>query len=162
MCVCLVETSIIPFEYHDFCKTEVSLKWVELAFMVNFHVYYSMLGAAYPEDALHNVCLMGLHTCGDLSATTLRLYSQCPTLQCLVQVGCCYHLMEEEFIRSPYWKDVDLAQYEQGYGFPLSEHLRRKKFFLGRNVRMSGTQSPERVIDLKQVTFNSSFDYCYL
>uniref|UniRef100_A0A8D8PTA4 Methyltransferase-like protein 25 n=1 Tax=Cacopsylla melanoneura TaxID=428564 RepID=A0A8D8PTA4_9HEMI len=110
----------------------------------------SMLSEAYPQDSLHNVCLIGLHTCGDLSATTLRLYSKCPSLQCLVQVGCCYHLIEEEFIKSPFWKDVDASLYEHGYGFPLSEHLREKSFFLGRNVRMSGTQSPERVMDLKQ------------
>uniref|UniRef100_A0A8D8XCJ1 Methyltransferase-like protein 25 n=1 Tax=Cacopsylla melanoneura TaxID=428564 RepID=A0A8D8XCJ1_9HEMI len=115
-----------------------------------YHFVFSMLSEAYPQDSLHNVCLIGLHTCGDLSATTLRLYSKCPSLQCLVQVGCCYHLIEEEFIKSPFWKDVDASLYEHGYGFPLSEHLREKSFFLGRNVRMSGTQSPERVMDLKQ------------
>ncbi|XP_008479710.1 methyltransferase-like protein 25 [Diaphorina citri] len=108
-----------------------------------------MLSQAYPQDSLHNVCIMGLHTCGDLSGTALRLFTK-SSLQCLVQVGCCYHLLEEEFIRSPFWKDVDQSLYEHGYGFPLSEHLRSRKFFLGRNVRMSGTQSPERVIDLKQ------------
>ncbi|XP_017302558.1 methyltransferase-like protein 25 isoform X1 [Diaphorina citri] len=109
----------------------------------------SILSQAYPQDSLHNVCIMGLHTCGDLSGTALRLFTK-SSLQCLVQVGCCYHLLEEEFIRSPFWKDVDQSLYEHGYGFPLSEHLRSRKFFLGRNVRMSGTQSPERVIDLKQ------------
>lgn len=65
-----------------------------------------MLASVYPDESLHNVCLIGLHTCGDLSGTTLRLYTHSSTLQCLVQVGCCYHLMEEEFIKSPVWKEV--------------------------------------------------------
>lgn len=110
----------------------------------------SMLREAYPQEPLRHVCLMGLHTCGDLGATALRLYARSPALQCLAAVGCCYHLLEEEFCPSPHWKAVDQSLYGQGYGFPLSQHLRGGRYCLGRNVRMSGTQSPERVTDLRQ------------
>eukprot|EP00941_MAST-03F_sp_MAST-3F-sp1_P006453 g6453.t1 len=52
------------------------------------------LGGLLPDS---RVILVGLHACGDLSSTLLRLYkeggSQCAGL---VSVGCCYHRLTED------------------------------------------------------------------
>ena len=37
-----------------------------------------------------HVLLVGLHTCGDLGPTMLRLFINCPRIIGLVSVGCCY------------------------------------------------------------------------
>lgn len=37
--------------------------------------------------------LVGLHTCGDLGPTMLRVFAACPHAQGLVSVGCCYMKM---------------------------------------------------------------------
>jgi len=41
-------------------------------------------------DSSQIVVLAGLHTCGDLSATMLRMFSLSPKIVGLVNVGCCY------------------------------------------------------------------------
>ena len=40
-------------------------------------------------------CLVGLHTCGDLAATTLRLFCELPSVRAVCVVGCCYHHITE-------------------------------------------------------------------
>ena len=39
--------------------------------------------------------LVGLHACGDLTPTALRLYHKLPTVQALCIVGCCYQHVTE-------------------------------------------------------------------
>lgn len=41
--------------------------------------------------------MVGLHTCGDLAASTLRMFVAKPELSAVCGVGCCYHLLSEEF-----------------------------------------------------------------
>lgn len=41
-------------------------------------------------------CLVGLHTCGDLCSTALRLFSEVHSARALCVVGCCYHHITEE------------------------------------------------------------------
>ncbi|KAJ8029206.1 Protein RRNAD1 [Holothuria leucospilota] len=38
--------------------------------------------------------LVGLHTCGDLGPTILRVFIKCPDVQVLASVGCCYMKMQ--------------------------------------------------------------------
>ena len=45
-----------------------------------------MGGAGSNEQVL----LVGLHTCGDLGPTMLRMFTTCPHITGLVSVGCCY------------------------------------------------------------------------
>ena len=40
-------------------------------------------------------CLVGLHTCGDLCSTALRLFAGIPSARALCVVGCCYHHITE-------------------------------------------------------------------
>ncbi|KAM4570027.1 putative methyltransferase-like protein 25 isoform 2-T2 [Odontesthes bonariensis] len=87
------------------------------------------------EDAI----LVGLHTCGDLGPSTLRMFVAKPELTAVCSVGCCYHLLSEEF---------DPARQEclhSACGFPLSQYLRERSWFCGRNARMSACLALERV-----------------
>jgi hypothetical protein len=40
--------------------------------------------------------LVGLHCCGDLTPTLLRIFCATPQVKCLLVVGCCYYGMREE------------------------------------------------------------------
>lgn len=46
--------------------------------------------------------LVGLHTCGNLASSSLRLFVANPRVNLLCNVGCCYHLLEEEFSINTY------------------------------------------------------------
>lgn len=48
------------------------------------------------ENATESVVLTGLHSCGDLSATALRMFVSNPRICATVVVGCCYHLLSSE------------------------------------------------------------------
>lgn len=41
--------------------------------------------------------IVGLHTCGDLAANTLRIFTAKPEIKAVCSVGCCYHLLSEQF-----------------------------------------------------------------
>ena len=41
-----------------------------------------------------HVCMIGLHSCGDLIPVMLRLYTKLHAIRSLVVVGCCYHRMQ--------------------------------------------------------------------
>lgn len=87
-----------------------------------------------------NVVLTGLHTCGDLGPSSLRIFVSQPTTSAVFNVPCCYHLLSEEIQKSTLFDDFQDAS---GAGLPMSEHLRG--FTLGRNARMLAAQSLERV-----------------
>ncbi|KAJ8249971.1 hypothetical protein COCON_G00231870 [Conger conger] len=87
------------------------------------------------EDAM----LVGLHTCGDLAPSTLRMFTAKPELKAVCSVGCCYHLLSEEF--EPSSTESESNQ----WGFPMSHHLREPAWFCGRNARMSACLALERV-----------------
>ena len=46
--------------------------------------------------------LTGLHTCGNLSANVLRIFASRQSAVVVCQVGCCYNLLDERFVCSPY------------------------------------------------------------
>jgi hypothetical protein len=98
--------------------------------------------------------LVGLHTCGSLATTCLKLFIESKNcLKLLVNVGCCYHLIEEEFTVNPFWNDVENAlNSNQSYGFPVSKYLKDQQFILGRDARMCASQSPEKVFNSKDVS----------
>ena len=49
-------------------------------------------GSSGPQSEDDHV-LVGLHTCGDLGPTMLRVFASCPQARGLVSVGCCYMKM---------------------------------------------------------------------
>ncbi|XP_064487777.1 probable methyltransferase-like protein 25 isoform X2 [Ornithodoros turicata] len=90
------------------------------------------------KQKVSDVLLCGLHTCGDLASSALRLFVQCSGVKCLCLVGCCYNLITEE---------NEATQNDcvtQKFGFPLSTYLRNSQCYLGRNARMLASQSIER------------------
>ena len=41
--------------------------------------------------------LIGLHTCGDLAPTALKLFTSEASVRAICLVGCCYHLLSQQF-----------------------------------------------------------------
>uniref|UniRef100_A0A1B6J4W2 Methyltransferase domain-containing protein n=1 Tax=Homalodisca liturata TaxID=320908 RepID=A0A1B6J4W2_9HEMI len=96
------------------------------------------------QEEVGGIALVGLHTCGNLAASSLRMFANNPVhMKCLVNVGCCYHLIVEEFDTNPPWLEVQSAA--SGIGFPMSTYLRDEGFVLGRNARMLAAQPPDRI-----------------
>ncbi|XP_076465559.1 uncharacterized protein LOC143297222 [Babylonia areolata] len=58
--------------------------------------------------------LAGLHACGDLTATLLRVFVNCPAVSALVSVGCCYMKLSAH-------SEDDEAHCEKGY--PMSQFV---------------------------------------
>ena len=62
-----------------------------------------LLDEAFNERcSRQSVMLTGLHTCGDLATSILKLYTTCPQARLLCNVGCCYNLLSEKFLQSPF------------------------------------------------------------
>ncbi|KAM3859049.1 putative methyltransferase-like protein 25 [Diretmus argenteus] len=90
-------------------------------------------------DELEDAVLVGLHTCGDLAPSTLRMFVAKRELASVCSVGCCYHLLSEEY-------DPAGEECSRGVcGFPMSQYLRERSWFCGRNARMSACLALERV-----------------
>lgn len=104
----------------------------------------------FHEDEIGNIIITGLHTCGNLAPTSLRLFINDPeNLTCLFNIGCCYNLLSEEF--DP---NVDMCNdksVSSDFGFPMSVYLKKLKFLLGRNARMLAAQAQDRVSHTRMV-----------
>ena len=94
-----------------------------------------------------NVVFLGLHTCGNLAPASLRIFLANPTMKLCCNVGCCYHLLDEEFYTNPYDENQDIKT----PNFPLSTILRERQFWLGRPARMVAAQPMDRAINNQQV-----------
>lgn len=91
-----------------------------------------------PQRAL----LTGLHTCGDLAPTIMKLFLRAPEAKVLALVGCCYHMLTEMPIPHPPASAVDVA--ELAYGFPLSRQVRdRMDFFLDTGRHLASNVLPQ-------------------
>ncbi|CAN9508174.1 unnamed protein product [Ophioblennius macclurei] len=88
---------------------------------------------------LEDAVMVGLHTCGDLAPSTLRMFVAKRELAAVCGVGCCYHLLSEEFDPAGQERPRSVS------GFPLSRYLRGQSWFCGRNARMSACLALERV-----------------
>ncbi|KFP87427.1 Methyltransferase-like 25, partial [Acanthisitta chloris] len=87
---------------------------------------------------LQNCMIVGLHTCGDLAANTLRIFTAKPEIKAVCSVGCCYHLLSEQFENQEECCD-------KVWGFPMCQYLKDKGWCCGRNARMSACLALERV-----------------
>lgn len=91
--------------------------------------------------------LVGLHTCGNLAANSLRIFNSSKDIRTICNVGCCYHLIDEKF------DPENLRR----HGFPMSSYLHEKKIFLGRAARMIAAQSIERILKKKELPNKTIF-----
>jgi hypothetical protein len=112
------------------------------------------------------IMLFGLHSCGNLTSDTIKIFFQNDSFSHLVIVGCCLNLLKE-YISEDVEKSSDMFKsyinsigydnkgnyleetllYEYDYeqvGFPLSSYLKNKTdkdFFLTRTVRNASMQT---------------------
>uniref|UniRef100_G3MM70 Methyltransferase domain-containing protein n=1 Tax=Amblyomma maculatum TaxID=34609 RepID=G3MM70_AMBMU len=63
---------------------------------------------------VHNFIFVGLHTCGDLGPSMIRLFADSPAARGLVSVGCCYMKLNESK-----HEGADMKQ-----AYPMSSHVR--------------------------------------
>ncbi|CAL1527177.1 unnamed protein product [Lymnaea stagnalis] len=85
--------------------------------------------------------LTGLHTCGSLAVTMMRLFVQDPGAAGLCCVGCCYQLMEEPDKNSSTQISEDVVHCH----FPVSHYGQQLDLHLGRNARNLASQSVHRI-----------------
>ncbi|XP_032855687.2 methyltransferase-like protein 25 isoform X2 [Tyto alba] len=109
------------------------------------NLYFPLTSCITAETELSDIitdledCMMvGLHTCGDLAANTLRIFTAKPEIKAVCSVGCCYHLLSEQFENQEECP-------EAVWGFPMCQYLKDKGWCCGRNARMSACLALERV-----------------
>ncbi|XP_005039552.1 PREDICTED: methyltransferase-like protein 25 isoform X3 [Ficedula albicollis] len=109
------------------------------------NLYFPLTSCITAETELKDIitdledCMMvGLHTCGDLAADTLRIFTAKPEIKAVCSVGCCYHLLSEQF-------ENQEECHDRVWGFPMCQYLKDKGWCCGRNARMSACLALERV-----------------
>lgn len=110
------------------------------------NIYSPLTSFITADSELHDIikdledCLMvGLHTCGDLASNTLRIFTSKSEIKGVCSVGCCYHLLSEEF-ENPHKECT-----QEKWGFPMCHYLKEERWSCGRNARMSACLALERV-----------------
>lgn len=93
--------------------------------------------------------LIGLHTCGNLAANSIKIWLKNDSMKMLCNVGCCYHHIDEEFYKNPYLSSEEIDSSTPS--FPMSSHLKKLKYQLGRNARMIAAQPMDRLRTNKQL-----------
>nr|XP_039249572.1 LOW QUALITY PROTEIN: methyltransferase-like protein 25 [Styela clava] len=87
------------------------------------------------NSILHKqLMLTGLHICGDLSSTALRMFVSKKQIKAACLLGCCYHHLTSKSTGKE-------------YGFPMSKYLQKMDFSLGRNSKMLGLKALDRMQD---------------
>ncbi|KAG3291306.1 putative methyltransferase-like protein 25 isoform X1 [Ictidomys tridecemlineatus] len=110
------------------------------------NIYSPLTSFITADSELHDIikdleeCLMvGLHTCGDLASNTLRIFASNSEIKGVCSVGCCYHLLSEEF------ENEHKECIQEKWGFPMCHYLKEERWCCGRNARMSACLALERV-----------------
>ncbi|KAM5174062.1 putative methyltransferase-like protein 25 isoform 1-T1 [Callospermophilus lateralis] len=110
------------------------------------NIYSPLTSFITADSELHDIikdleeCLMvGLHTCGDLASNTLRIFASNSEIKGVCSVGCCYHLLSEEF------ENEHKECTQEKWGFPMCHYLKEERWCCGRNARMSACLALERV-----------------
>ncbi|KAH8348767.1 hypothetical protein KR084_010850 [Drosophila pseudotakahashii] len=104
-----------------------------------------------PQEDSPNICLTGLHTCGNLAATCLQVFHAQKDFRLLCNIGCCYHLLRERYSQQEFFGNKALMDMQTDYGFPLSQYLQERQVRMGRNARMLAAQSIERTLEAKEL-----------
>lgn len=85
-----------------------------------------------PEREPDSFVLTGLHACGDLSATLLRHFTNCPHVHVITSVACCYMKISTQENPNPpgvfqplFSSDIAVADSCSDYGYPMSNWVRR-------------------------------------
>lgn len=77
----------------------------------------------------NNFLLTGLHACGDLSSTLLRHFANCPRVQVITSVACCYMKISTQEnpnppgVLQPHVSSASMESHSE-YGYPMSDWVR--------------------------------------
>ena len=129
-----------------------------------------------------NMFLFGLHSCGNLTSNTLRIFIKNEYFKSIAIVGCCLHLLNEyinpetkitkeftEFYSGiGYTKNgnfldntliYDIDNNENNIGYPLSQYIRdnHKSLFLGRDVRNAAMLNNAENAPLDSISTQKNF-----
>ena len=94
-----------------------------------------------------NIILTGLHPCGDLTTTLMRLFRNINQIKELIFIGCCYNKLSENphfFNLAKNNDNNQILSQSNEYGFPISKYLLTKnkiKFHLS-NTYISSNPHP--------------------
>ncbi|XP_055905028.1 probable methyltransferase-like protein 25 [Eupeodes corollae] len=110
-----------------------------------------------PADSSPSLCLTGLHTCGNLAPTCLQVFSAQEDFRIVCNIGCCYHLLKEEFSTDEFFGNKVIMEQQSDIGFPMSEFLKGQRVRMGRNARMLAAQSIHRTQNAKELPNISLF-----
>lgn len=119
------------------------------------------------------ICLAGLHTCGDLGPSCLRIYNSSEHIVSVCNIGCCYNMLNEKYDKFTYTRirrerdersrsparckaEIPLDELNT-FGFPMSQYLDERKVVLGRNARMLSCQSIDRTVAQHEHPHNHLF-----
>ncbi|KAL6085020.1 hypothetical protein STEG23_021089, partial [Scotinomys teguina] len=124
-------------QVHDTEMSEVRKQRRNVTAKPSDSIYSPLTSFITADSELHDIvkdledCLMvGLHTCGDLAPNTLRIFASKSEVKGVCSVGCCYHLLSEEFENQrkeqpwPYiteLSDLCLVQSFAAYAWPASK-----------------------------------------
>ncbi|CAE1320453.1 Protein RRNAD1 [Acanthosepion pharaonis] len=87
----------------------------------------SILHTSTDKQPNDTMVLCGLHACGDLTATILRMFVQSPHIAAIASVGCCY--MKLTGISR------ENEQFPESIGYPMSQYLLSKGHCLSYEAR---------------------------
>lgn len=171
----------------------------ENSYVLNHYINVKNFGSLYDSEikAIFNkkcingqiydkILLFGLHSCGNLTSDTIKLFTQYDCFSNIVIVGCCLNLLKEyvskdalqsdEFEyyikhigydnKGNYLEQTLLYEYEfEEIGYPMSQYIVSKypKLFLSRTVRNSSMQSipktEDKICDSKNNIFYKKILY---
>lgn len=116
------------------------------SFIYNDTDLNALIDEAYPEEKDSNVCLIGLHACGNLSSNILKHFVNNDRIRLVWNIPCCYNLIYEEFSTDIFNNEARKEMHPNDFGFPLSDYLRKKNFKIERNARMLATQNYDKIL----------------
>lgn len=78
----------------------------------------------FPHENPTGFCLSGLHTCGNLASSCLKIFVENKDIDVICNVGCCYHLLVEEFCVDELFGNNKVREMVTDCGFPMSNYLK--------------------------------------
>lgn len=108
----------------------------------------------YLPEQTYLMC--GLHTCGSLAASSLKKFVQDPSAKALCNVGCCYHLLTEQFCRD-HFPHTGMQNLTKEPDFPMSQFLTHRQVRLGQTARLLAAQPIERLVSQCELPSMSLF-----
>ena len=92
-----------------------------------------MADESFPDHSFKEFGLVGLHTCGNLASASLKIFNGCDKIKMLVNIGCCYHLLKEEFVEDIFFNQEKIEENAGEDGFPMSNYLKDKVIYFALN-----------------------------